>query len=926
MALVQDRKFLINQIRAQYLSIADNDQSRRIIRRFSLDNEDTEYPTQEINEDYELLLERVESPPIPINVLEENELSRKLHLSNEQVNTIIHESDEEDTNIEHEPKQNTLEAPVMIDPHKPESKNSVSTIKLDQHDHDITPQAHQDEILHDSLTPQITQTSSHMGKMLPKISYKPQFTKLFRNSSESSSNKSTLDSKKRERKKPKDDITDDDDDDDDEYEDDEDDEDLDNDELDSNNTFDESDLYSETTSDRTDNRSRANTGGSELVNLEDIDGSNISRRQDENGILVDQNYSDVNTTSQLAEQFNDSKYLYGDNSISSVDDQLLLDSDFSDEDEDDIIDNARLQLLHIKEQTGSVSGLKLNNRKLSFEKQSRPKLRNKRSSSLSMKSNEITPNDNLRPIRSSSNFSTTSSSMEPSLSSSNFEKTTIIPSKLKLTSQLTMMINKKNNVSNIDPLEYYVFVSGESISNRFDVINMTVYLPNEETMKLKIRKTVTVVETIGFILLNIVKTKPELLSSSNLLKNPNKWSLHLIDDDGEPYEGSFGLMDRTKIISSYGEDEVAIIEVNDSEFQLNEIKTPQPILETESNSNTPSPSKGTNSNTIKQRNYSTSIIPKIDNDIKDAASWKLQVYKYPASQDASYTGIELPLTAKLNEILIRYTKIKDLDPTDYHIKVVGEDYILDLNDSISSLDGSYRLEVLTKRKARELNLRKKKILDNRTLPTINSNLTPQSLLVTNDINKDINEQRQQDEDEQLKQQQLQVPQRPSISRRHSLSSKQFSSSFTKHGISSSFKNKNGSKTTLKNPDQNNSNLPPNIVTNEYQKYTVWRRLPMKFINRHERSFAIDGEYVYIMPKDEKIWYENSFKTRTFHVSQIVSCKVSKRIPANFKIVVMKTNGPKRYDFEALNPQESLEIISKLHKLMEVYKNYHSSLS
>lgn len=899
MALVQDEKFLINYIRAEYLKIADDDQSRRIIRPYTTN--ETDYPEQQLSQEFNEILTRIESPPIPINVLENTDLMRRLHMSKESLADRIDETDEE----EQEPFDHNTLKKQTLESHKPDSKASLATLKFNQ-SQDTVPA--QDP---GTLTPQTSETS-HIGKKLPsfantKISYKPPFTKLFRNTSSSNSSAQSSMKSKKERKKPPSDRNQADDGDNETYdnfdeEDNEsDDDDEDDDDEDSN--FD----------DQTTTASQANTE-SDMVDLEAMEDNTASQRQDESGILVDQNYSDLNTASQM-DEFNDSKYLYGDNSISSVDDQLLLDSDFSDEDEDDIIDNAllsaRLHMMQSKTPSSSATPSR-SNRKLSFEKQARPKLRQKRSSSLSVRNQDANSND-LRHVHSNPNIPDVQRSTSENSIGPLFEKVPV-PSEPKLKSQLSEMIYKKYKAENSDPLEHFLFVSGENISNRFDVINMTVYLPQDNTLKLKIRKTVTVFEAIGFILFNVTKQFPKMLKKNKALRNPNKWCLKLIDDDGEPYEGSFGLMDRTKVVSSYGEDEVALIEVSDVEFQSNEIKTPLPVSEAElGGSGTPSPSK---SNAIKQTNYFTSIIPKIDNNIKDAATVKLEIYKYPANEDSSFTALEFPLTAKLNEILLKYTKMKGLDPNDYQLKVSGEDYVLDLNDSVSSLDGSYRLEILTKRKTRELQLKKKKILDNSTLPTINSNLTPQSLMVANELPNESDKPQPQSQRPQ--------PQslgKPAVQRRHSFSSKQFSSSFSKHGISSSFKNMNNSRGSLRTPEDS---MLPNAVTADYRKYTVWRRLPMSFINRHERSFAIDGEYVYILPKDGKIWYDTNFKTRTFHVSQIVSCKVSKRIPSNFKIVVLKSNGPKRYDFEALNPFEAAEIINRLHKLMEAYKVYNNS--
>lgn len=892
MALVQDKGFLINFIRAQYLTTADDDQGRRIIRPYTNKNGDSPgYPEQEMSEEFNDVLTRTESPPIPINVLEESDLMRKLHMSKESLAGRIDETDEEEQD---EPfDHNTLKSQVL-NPDNPESKASLATLKFNQD----TASDHES----DTLTSQISQAGKKLSST--KISYRPPFTKLFKNNSSHSSTQSSLRGKKMERKKPvgegqkgEDGGQSDDDD----FKEDEGDEDDDDDDDDDDESYDDSENFD----DQNTNASRTNTE-SDLVNLEDIVDNTASQRHDESGILVDQNYSDVNAASGI-DHFNESKYLYGDNSISSVDDQLLLDSDFSDEDDDDIIDNAlhsaRLQMLQSKTPSTSATPSRFN-RKLSFEKQPRPKLRPKRSSSLSVKNQDDT-SEYLRHSYSNPNMH----EMDKAPGQA-FEKTST-PAEPKLKSQLTAMINRKYKAENADPLEYFLFVSGENISNRFDVINMNVYLPQEKTITVQIRKTVTVFETIGFILFNTVKRFPDLLKTAEL-RNPNKWCLKLIDDDGEPYEGSFGLMDRTKVVSSYGEDEVALIEVSDSEFRVNELKTPLPVSDNEVvSSGTPSPSK---LGAFKQTNYFKSIIPKVDNNIKDAATVNISIYKYPATSDSTFTGLEFPLTAKLNELLLKYTKVKDLDPNDYLLKVIGEDYVLDLNDSVSSLDGSYKLEILTKRKTRELQLKKKKILDNNTLPTINSNLTPHSLMVANDLKREADKA-------QIPSQQSQGQGKPTVQRRHSFSSKQFSSSFTKHGISSSFKNKNSSRNSLRN---SNDPMIPNTVTADYRKFTVWRRLPMSFINRHERSFAIDGEYVYILPKDYgRNWYDTNNKTRTFHVSQIISCKVSKRIPSNFKIVVMKTNGPKRYDFEALNPAESAEIISRLHKVMDAYKVYKS---
>ena len=77
---------------------------------------------------------------------------------------------------------------------------------------------------------------------------------------------------------------------------------------------------------------------------------------------------------------------------------------------------------------------------------------------------------------------------------------------------------------------------------------------------------------------------------------------------------------------------------------------------------------------------------------------------------------------------------------------------------------------------------------------------------------------------------------------------------------------------------------------------------MSFMSRHERILAIDGEYVHIMPSDQKTIFESP-KTTSIHISAIIGCKVYKKAPTNFKIAVMKPQPrePKRYVISSPSP-------------------------
>jgi len=107
----------------------------------------------------------------------------------------------------------------------------------------------------------------------------------------------------------------------------------------------------------------------------------------------------------------------------------------------------------------------------------------------------------------------------------------------------------------------------------------------------------------------------------------------------------------------------------------------------------------------------------------------------------------------------------------------------------------------------------------------------------------------------------------------------------------------------------------------YRKYTVWRKQPMRFVGLNERVLAIDGEYLHIMPASAgKTMFEGQGKTTTVHFSNVVGCKVTRRHPTNFKVVIYKSTETKRYDFEAKSAEEAVEIVFEIKKGISPYHN------
>ncbi|RHZ47334.1 hypothetical protein Glove_585g44 [Diversispora epigaea] len=127
------------------------------------------------------------------------------------------------------------------------------------------------------------------------------------------------------------------------------------------------------------------------------------------------------------------------------------------------------------------------------------------------------------------------------------------------------------------------------------------------------------------------------------------------------------------------------------------------------------------------------------------------------------------------------------------------------------------------------------------------------------------------------------------------------------------------KRSLKRRTTNEPPQPQYVSSNEYmsvyKKYIVNRKIPM-FVGRHERVLAIDGDYIHIMPSETRTMFE-SMKTSSYHIGLVQSCKVNKKIPTNFKLVIYRNSGPKTYDFEAESKSLASEISQKVRFLQNL---------
>ncbi|KAG6829351.1 hypothetical protein H0H92_004717 [Tricholoma furcatifolium] len=100
----------------------------------------------------------------------------------------------------------------------------------------------------------------------------------------------------------------------------------------------------------------------------------------------------------------------------------------------------------------------------------------------------------------------------------------------------------------------------------------------------------------------------------------------------------------------------------------------------------------------------------------------------------------------------------------------------------------------------------------------------------------------------------------------------------------------------------------------YTKYTIFRKAPM-LLARQERTLAIDGVYIHIMPTSNKAKAVfDSGKTSSYHIKSIADCQQSAKTSSAIKLVLNRGGTNKRYDFEAENPRVAGEIVQTIKSL------------
>ncbi|KAL3236683.1 Avo1p [Nakaseomyces bracarensis] len=555
-------------------------------------------------------------------------------------------------------------------------------------------------------------------------------------------------------------------------------------------------------------------------------------------------------------------------------------------------------------------------------------------------------------------------------------------------SQLSYLFQKKKqNAGNpLNALDYFSFVSGSKVQ-KSDSMALEVYIQSSKKYKkvpfsIDVRKSSTVFEVIGYILYSYCNDfKPPNFDEDGIgspkASDPNAFSLSIVDEDGEPFEDNFGRLDRKSEIQTVSDNEVVLCDVSEQERKSNIQSTPLPydingdVIDGMQSGGISRSSSISKSEKINQLSFYKPIVQSTE-DLENTDGTKtipVTVYLYPnLNPKFNFTIITVNVTSKINDILVKYCKMKNLDPNEYLLKVADKMETYDLNDTVLKLDGSTAVELISKKEAREKKMEKLKADPTiPVLPTIqSSDTTPLTLEPSTSYFKAKPDEKYKSMKSGSKSKKgsskykLGLAKQSSFTSSNSVgagagtgsnhNSNSSGGNIIANGTSTLFKSKNSSKSSLHGPlqfyhlnrsqsnmdnrasysksvgtsDISTSNVGANnfqdLFSGAYHRYRVWRRQQMSFINKHERTLALDGDYIYIVPPEGRMHWHENIKTKSLHISQVVLVKKSKSAPENFKIYVRRGHDDiKRYYFEASSPQECTEIVTRLQNLMSAYK-------
>ncbi|OGM45416.1 putative stress activated MAP kinase interacting protein [Aspergillus bombycis] len=457
-----------------------------------------------------------------------------------------------------------------------------------------------------------------------------------------------------------------------------------------------------------------------------------------------------------------------------------------------------------------------------------------------------------------------------------------------------------------NPVEKFAVLSGKGLN---DALNIKLYLPfssdPDEPIDLPIAREsklaeqpapVTVVEAIGLALWRYSEEGRQPAIERNKL-TVNRWALRMVEDGEVEYD--FPALGRASHITDFTSnnnraagargrgrgkqyDEFALVEASDSEFEENERQFPmesQAVAPEDTNDaasalNVPSPqpasqNKAPRLNPILGQPFSSALndntltpadrpaVPTSHATPRLGVSKTLKIRFVNIEGSTQATTLNTSTDSYIAEILDSVCKRWGLDKGNYLLKVMGSNTIAPLDRTVEALGNLTELDLVRRR------------------------FGPQSLTGS-----------------------------------PGSSSPNAPLQIDSGTVPSSKKGKKGGPRMLHPLAQQQD-----LIGGYYRRYHVFRKQSMSFTASNHKILTFDNDYMHIMPGDTAKTGSDT-KTRSISFNDVVGCKVSRRHPKNFRVVVLRgndANEQKRYDFEARNALEAVEIVDEIKKNMAHYR-------
>lgn len=533
-----------------------------------------------------------------------------------------------------------------------------------------------------------------------------------------------------------------------------------------------------------------------------------------------------------------------------------------------------------------------------------------------------------------------------------FEKVSSIDLNKNQQSLLSSMINVRQELINENPLSYFNFVSPDSLDSDFSQTKIDVFVPPKTAPVLKkvaVVTNVSIFDCVGYFISQVIMTDEyKNKKTDEAFMDPNSWRMELIDSEGDLYDSTFGVLDRTRLLSSYNCPKfLGICRVtNTAEIARNNKQTPLP------------PEFKQNLKTFQQRIVGLALSTSVPEQMWETLpnnSVEVLIGDIP-NQRKEPIKMFVSSTMQIGGLLDMICRQYQISQTDY--KLVGventnikpQPHLSELISDVEAPDGrevalestatieelgmyTFKLVSTSKQIVRLMSsmgndgefLLKTGITPEASASYIQTGITPPYNTI-----KELPKKASGTIPVESNRPTTRTPGRE---RRHRTGEFKFDPS----NFDDQFR--------TKSPEI------PTTVNTLYFKWKVYRKKP-PLLNRIEKSLIIDGDYVHIAPADDvslkktsadmlygshseskhhhhylhhynysKYYNDTMMKTSSFHVSQIIEVKHYKKskIPLQFKIVVAKDSDQggkdtviqKKYDLEAENDLQLKDIMRKI---------------